>query len=227
MTGSVSWRLAKSLDRLRTQINDAYPHRSKASDGTIGDAAHSSRTSDHNPNSSGVVCALDITHDPKNGMDAGRFARLLAKRQDPRIKYIISNGEICSGPGQGQVPWAWRKYTGKNPHDKHFHVSVRAPASFYDNAGDWDLQGMPAPPLETASVRVQSRNDADPMLRRGVRGDSVVKFQRLLNARGAKLRDDGEFGAKTEAALKKFQKAAGIVPDGVCGPYTWAALRKL
>src|SRR5215472_9581086 len=61
------WRVAKSLARLRTQINDAFPQRSKSSDGTIGDAAHASRSSDHNPwivdDGIGVVSAFDVTHD--------------------------------------------------------------------------------------------------------------------------------------------------------------------
>jgi peptidoglycan hydrolase-like protein with peptidoglycan-binding domain len=35
---------------------------------------------------------------------------------------------------------------------------------------------------------------------------------------------DGNFGGKTEAAVRAFQQAHGIVPDGIVGPKTWAAL---
>src|SRR5262245_17692709 len=42
------WRVARALERMRAQINAAFPQRSKDSDGTIGDAAHASRASDHN-----------------------------------------------------------------------------------------------------------------------------------------------------------------------------------
>jgi len=42
----MSWRLARSLEPLRNEVNAAAPNRSKASDGTIGDTAHSSRASD-------------------------------------------------------------------------------------------------------------------------------------------------------------------------------------
>ena len=85
---------------------------------------------------------------------------------------------------------------------------------------------MPAPPIETAAVLPVLRSDPDPMLRRGIRGDNVMKLQRVLNAKGYKLMEDGDFGAKTEAAVRKFQKAAGIVPDAIVGAYTWAKLRE-
>ena len=65
----MAWRVAQSLIRLRDQINLAAPTRSKASDGTIGDAAHATRDSDHNPwvkeGALGIVTAMDITHAPR------------------------------------------------------------------------------------------------------------------------------------------------------------------
>ena len=38
---TVSWYVARSLDQLLAEINASAPHRSKASDGSIGDASHS------------------------------------------------------------------------------------------------------------------------------------------------------------------------------------------
>ena len=35
---------------------------------------------------------------------------------------------------------------------------------------------------------------------------------------------DGRFGAKTQAAIIKIQRAAGIGADGYVGPQTWATL---
>jgi hypothetical protein len=136
----MAWRLAKSLETLRSQVNAAYPGRDKSADGSIGDAAHASRASDHNPwvkdGKTGIVTAIDITHDPKVGLDSGKLADALRASRDPRIKYIISNRRICSGAG-GTSPWRWRKYNGANPHNHHVHLSVESKKSLYDSVEPW------------------------------------------------------------------------------------------
>lgn len=136
----MAWRVAKSLLRLREQINAIAPERSKASDGTIGDAAHASRTSDHNPwvkdGNIGVVTAMDITHDILHGCDAQALVDALVNSRDPRIKYIIWNRKKINSRVQ---PWVWRNYTGVNPHTKHFHLSVRPEKSAYDSEESWQI----------------------------------------------------------------------------------------
>jgi len=37
---------------------------------------------------------------------------------------------------------------------------------------------------------------------------------------------DGKMGPRTRQAIKEFQKAKGLVPDGVVGPKTWGMLSK-
>ncbi|MEK3935909.1 peptidoglycan DD-metalloendopeptidase family protein [Sporosarcina sp. FSL W7-1349] len=54
----------------------------------------------------------------------------------------------------------------------------------------------------------------------------VKRLQQLLINVGQKIAVDGEFGPATEAAVKAFQKAAGLVVDGSAGPATLAALEK-
>jgi len=50
-------------------------------------------------------------------------------------------------------------------------------------------------------------------------------LQRRLNALGAKLTVDGRFGAKTLAAVKKYQRSKGLQADGIVGPKTRKALK--
>lgn len=183
----MTWRMAKSLDVLLAQVNEKYPKRSKVADGGIGDAAHSSRSSDHNPNEDDVVCARDFTDDPDNGFVARKFAEALIASRDSRIKYIISDGQICSG-SDGAQPWVWRKYTGANPHEHHMHISVRSPARFYDDQKPWNIganvpRPIPTPPPAVGSTRW---------------------LQQQLNKHGAKLQEDGHEGSRTLAAIRAF-----------------------
>lgn len=61
-------------------------------------------------------------------------------------------------------------------------------------------------------------------LRKGDRGKNVRRLQEVLNARGATLTVDGDFGPATEAAVEDFQESAGLFSDGIVGRRTWAAL---
>lgn len=63
-----------------------------------------------------------------------------------------------------------------------------------------------------------------PTLREGATGPAVANLQRLLDAHGANLAVDGDFGPATEAALTAFQRSAGLTPDGIAGPQTLQAL---
>ncbi len=62
-------------------------------------------------------------------------------------------------------------------------------------------------------------------LRFGSRGERVTELQRLLSAARFDVGSaDGVFGQKTLAAVKAFQRANGLVADGVVGPKTADAL---
>jgi hypothetical protein len=174
----MAYRIAKSLGKLRSQANSRWPTRNKASDGWIGDPAHFARgaASDHNPHvrdgSTGVVTALDLTHDPNSGCDAGVLADVLIASRDPRIKYIIWNKRIISGDA-GPSPWARRKYSGKNPHNMHVHISVKRAKAHYDDDAAWALPGAAPPP------RRRQRRRRRPGLRSGRRSEGGQNTQRM------------------------------------------------
>jgi len=133
----MDWRLANSLITLRTQVNAMWPNRSKASDGTIGDAAHQAQHSEHNPNAAGVVTAMDITQDPANGADMQVLADMLIASKDSRTWYIIFNRRIW------QADTGWQPYSGTaDPHTNHLHISVAQDAAHYDNAAKWSIKGV-------------------------------------------------------------------------------------
>lgn len=64
-------------------------------------------------------------------------------------------------------------------------------------------------------------------LQKGSKGDAVQYLQNLLLMLGydlGKWGADGDFGSKTQAAVKAFQKSKGLTADGIVGPKTWEAL---
>lgn len=68
--------------------------------------------------------------------------------------------------------------------------------------------------------------DPDPELSDGATGAAVGTLQGRLNAWGAKLTVDDDFGPATLAAVTAFQKSQKLTVDGIVGPQTWAALNK-
>lgn len=85
-----------------------------------------------------------------------------------------------------------------------------------------------APPSATTSALVSEAQAASvsgyPLLKVGSKGNSVKVLQKLLNANGAKIDVDGDFGPKTAGAVKSFQKKKKISADGVVGPATWGKI---
>ncbi|WP_343228685.1 peptidoglycan-binding protein [Silanimonas sp.] len=87
---------------------------------------------------------------------------------------------------------------------------------------------MPTPPGRAPSA--PSTPMADGVLREGERGAEVRQLQERLNAVGARdaagrvLGTDGQFGQRTEDAVRSFQRARGLEVDGLAGPETLRAL---
>ena len=71
------------------------------------------------------------------------------------------------------------------------------------------------PPVLIPASDAQGR----PTLRRGAAGPLVGALQEKLGVTGPDV-----FGPRTEAAVREFQRAHGLVPDGIVGPRTWTEL---
>ncbi|WP_433699109.1 peptidoglycan-binding domain-containing protein [Nocardiopsis sp. CA-288880] len=200
----MSWRLARSLEQLRGEVNATAPRRSKRSDGSIGDAAHSRTASDHNPNSAGVVCAIDITHDPAGGADMNQLAERLRTGGHPALKYLIWNRRIWSRTRAGE---GWRSYGGSNPHSSHMHVSVGVGSDGrstgpYDNTSSWGISSTHTMEDDLLGLKI------------GDKGDGVKAVQELarLAGRGSALGEagvDGEYGRGTAEAVRLCRKDVG------------------
>ncbi|MEU8329811.1 hypothetical protein [Micromonospora sp. NPDC048839] len=134
----MAWVVAPNIKALFASINKIAPKRDRTTDGTVGDLAHSTGTSGHNPDDTPGVKAerqdadsipevragdvdrdLRIDHIPGDDMEAvvQKVVRTPALRR--RLIYVIYNRRIWSASSD----WAQRPYTGSNPHDHHAHFS--------------------------------------------------------------------------------------------------------
>jgi peptidoglycan hydrolase-like protein with peptidoglycan-binding domain len=58
------------------------------------------------------------------------------------------------------------------------------------------------------------------LLKQGTRGETVKKLQEKLG-----IAADGQFGSGTEKAVREYQKANGLITDGLAGPATLAQMK--
>lgn len=135
----MAWVEIPASKTLFAEFNTISPNRDKASDGRVGDLAHQSSVSDHNPDETGntggqsdsddtnEVHAADV--DDSGPWPAGwsmeRFVQLILARcrsgAEKRLRYIIYERRIW----RASNGWRQETYTGSNPHDKHAHFSFK------------------------------------------------------------------------------------------------------
>ena len=180
LSGS-TWDVAPSLEQLLIQADEAWPIRHPA-DGTLGNASHSSRRSDHNPDSNGIVRAGDIGEVTED--DAFALAEALRISRDPRIKYVIHERRMYSSYPKGDVPaYTWRHYSGTNGHWSHVHISVLE--TNQNNTSPWDI------------------GEAGPNIMLVIDIQIALNKAGITDFDGEALEEDGEYGPRTAAALVK------------------------
>ncbi len=150
---------------LRNQLNKKWPKRDKRSDGWIGDAAHSSRFSWHNPikGADGVMRVWATDTDENFGlgkMRNGRQARIFANqlleyirsglKGSDRVLHVVYEDQVASGTYR---KWWWR-FRGKGyDHMQHIHITFR------DGAGaDGGPFPLPCLAMDRGQARAWRRN---------------------------------------------------------------------
>jgi len=154
----MTWRAARSLLQLQRQLKAGAPRAAPPATpadawGLVGDTAHSS-TSDHTPHDfpgwgTQIVTAADFPHAPALGLDSRQVCEDIRRSRDPRVKYMISQDQICSSyPTSTRAAWTWGPYNPNDPnrdrHDTHAHLSVVGDARA-DGEAPWRTIGAVAP----------------------------------------------------------------------------------
>jgi peptidoglycan hydrolase-like protein with peptidoglycan-binding domain len=203
--------LAANLATLRREIDARWPGRDRRSDGWIGDAAHQSRASDHNPDARGVVHALDVD---KDGIDPTALVRRAIGH--PTVHYVIFNRTIWTRDNDFRS----RRYTGDNPHTGHVHVSGLRGRSHENNGTPWGIATGPIPsapvPRPQAPIGSRTLRLSNPRLH----GHDVRFVQRFIGERECGP-VDGVYGPLTAAGVRWYQAMRGIATTGVCDPTTF------
>ncbi len=166
---------APAIQQLRTDVNAAWPKRSKATDGTWGDARHQKKKSDHNSGD-----AMDVTHDPVNGPSGDTIAAYAIR--DPRVKYVIWNRRIYD---KRRSELGWRPYSDwkAHPHDHHVHISVTEAGRADTSPWPWTLPGPPPPINVPGEAKFE---DVDPkVLEEKARAEAKAKAEAEKKAKKA------------------------------------------
>ncbi len=235
------WRLAKALTTLRNEVNVRWPKRDKTSDGTIGDAAHAARSSDHNPwikdpDGTGVVRAFDCDRD---GIDADWLAehiRALGMMGDARLSptgYVIFRRRIA-GAGSTRQRWEWRPYSGANAHEHHVHTSfTQKPGALgFDSEAGWGItaDGGLIPSIHSV-FQFGDHGPAIEFLRAMLTILARCRIPASGKGIGAALPAGDVFDAQVREAVREFQRFANamyalsgqnirVQVDGIVGPIT-------
>lgn len=136
--------LVPSLVSLRAEIDRLCPDRLTDSDGWIGDPAHQAKQSDHNPDSRGLVHALDVDKDLRlSDLTMATVVAFIVARcranTERRLKYVIYQRQIWSAT----FGWRVRPYTGSNAHTEHAHFSASADHTLEQSRVSWHLEEIP------------------------------------------------------------------------------------
>lgn len=199
----MGWVLTTSLAALRRDLNATFPSRDKASDGTIGDAAHQLETSGHNPDDTAgskseyidadtkqEVRAFDADNDLRDprGIDFQQVidAILRTPADRDRLMYIIHRRKIW----RKRTGWKQETYTGSSPHNEHGHFS--GDPNQDENGAPWTsvlsfkastAGGTMASVLTTAEQShlsnadeygYQGNRSVDPIVVKGSQGENVA-----------------------------------------------------
>jgi len=115
-------------------------------------------------------------------------------------------------------------FTGIGLYSNRIHVDTRSKKYFYRvNSSGREI----AVTTHGGTRRKCPHQLRAATLRVGSTGTSVRALQWILDWAGYPCGVDGDFGKKTEAALKAFQKDMYLDDDGIAGPATIAVVREV
>ena len=139
--------------------------------------------------------------------------------------------DICKRNGKNKLIWFGDKDKTLNYTPKAGEMILTVHRWFANKScpGNWMYARMGDLASKVTAALGGEDIDITVNLQKGDSGDAVKTMQKMLIACGYSCGSagaDGQFGDNTLAAVKAFQKVAGVTVDGIYGPITKAALEK-
>jgi hypothetical protein len=210
----MGWHLAPSLVQFRNEVNARWPRRPKGSDGTIGNASHAARASDHNPNDRGSVNAIDITYP---GVNADQI--IAAVKRHPAANYVIFNRRIWSR----SHGWVARPYTGASPHTEHLHISILQTVEAEQSQTRWF-----GSVVKRSSWRLPRTHAYGPKVsttvHNGTRNSEDAADVKRIQAKFKGCPVTGFYGSVTAGKVRAWQLRRLMPPTGRVGKREWDRL---
>lgn len=138
------------------------------------------------------------------------------------IADYTSRAPASVAPWPGWTMWQNSDHGGQGGGDhNYFNGSAASLTSWISSHGDWTQEAIMA--LPTLKEGAKDQAGAVNHVRRVQIDVAGIGRWNNLGAVTA-VKDDGNFGATTTAAVKAVQKFFGLAQDGVVGPSTWKKL---
>jgi peptidoglycan hydrolase-like protein with peptidoglycan-binding domain len=165
--------------------------------------------------------------------DRGSDVELVQERLQ-RLGYLYQSPDGFFGSATRNAVIQFQQAYGLSPDGV---IGPETDAALFDQVGQRPFNTFSTSPLPTLSPPPvsgyeerpvssrSSRSAGTTLLQRGNSGPEVRRLQESLRSQGFNPGPiDGEFGLQTEQAVRRFQRANGLMVDGVAGRETLTAL---
>lgn len=165
----------------------------------------------------------------------GNFLALPATYKDaypslPNTMQIVHKGKITDGVLKAGDVIRYRKTSGQHTliyigNGQIAHASRKHAFPRISSAKPYNNSNVKTNTIQVIRAKSTTKQVTRSYLQKGDTGAEVKKLQQFLTWYGIKLTADGIFGDDTEKAVKQFQSANGLTPDGLVGSGTLAKMK--
>ncbi|NEP00231.1 MAG: peptidoglycan-binding protein [Symploca sp. SIO2E9] len=171
---------------------------------------------------------------PKTSAQIEKLAEDNSDNSDSVSRRLVKEGRSGEDVKELQEFLIKQEYLKSGSADGDFGAKTKAAVIEFQKAQGLTQDGEVGP-TTWAKIDLVAKGEGEDtesiarrLLKEGRSGEDVKELQELLIKQGYLQPGDadGDFGAKTKAAVIEFQKAQGLTQDGEVGPITWIQINQ-